>query len=146
MPHHRAATRSRTADGPLPTGTVTFLFTDIEGSTTLLRAAGAAYGALLEDHRRLLRAAFAAHAGREVDTQGDSFFVAFAGPVEATAAAVDAQRSLAAHPWPPGRAVRVRMGLHTGEAAAVAGSYVSLAVHRARRAGADLRGHRRPAP
>jgi predicted ATPase/class 3 adenylate cyclase len=140
VPQHRSATKAGTTDAPLPTGTVTFLFTDIEGSTTLLRAAGEDYGALLDEHRRLLRAAFAAHAGREVDTQGDSFFVAFAGPVEATAAAIDAQRSLAAHPWPPGRAVRVRMGLHTGEAATVSGSYVSLAVHRAARIAAAAHG------
>jgi class 3 adenylate cyclase len=130
----------RAGDRGLPTGTVTFLFTDIEGSTTLLRAAGEAYGSLLEQHRRLLRAAFAAHDGREVDTQGDSFFVAFAGPAQATAAAIDAQRALAAHPWEPGCVVRVRMGLHTGEAAAVAGSYVSLAVHRAARIAAAAHG------
>src|SRR3954454_1823401 len=138
---HRAATKgARVRSGPLPTGTVTFLFTDIEGSTTLLREAGIAYGALLEAHRRLLRASFAAHAGREVDTQGDSFFVAFPSPVQAVAAAVDGQRALAAHPWPPGAEVRVRMGLHTGEAAAVDGSYVSLAVHRAARIAAAAHG------
>ncbi len=141
MPQQRAATRAtRAGDGPLPTGTVTFLFTDIEGSTTLLREAGAAYGALLEEHRRLLRAAFAAHAGREVDTQGDAFFVAFPGPVQAVAAAVDGQRALAAHPWPPPTQVRVRMGLHTGEASAVGGSYVSVAVHRAARIAAAAHG------
>jgi class 3 adenylate cyclase len=140
VPQHRAATRARTAAAPLPTGTVTFLFTDIEGSTALLRMAGEDYGTLLEQHRRLLRAAFAAHAGREVDTQGDSFFVAFAGPAQAVGAAVDGQRALAAHPWHPECAVRVRMGLHTGEAAAVAGSYVSLAVHRAARIAAAAHG------
>jgi predicted ATPase/class 3 adenylate cyclase len=140
VPQHRAATRARTAAAPLPTGTVTFLFTDIEGSTALLRTAGEDYGTLLEQHRRLLRAAFAAHAGREVDTQGDSFFVAFAGPAQAVGAAVDGQRALAAHPWHPECAVRVRMGLHTGEAAAVAGSYVSLAVHRAARIAAAAHG------
>src|SRR5919107_4456242 len=111
---------------PLPVGTVTFLFTDIEGSTRLLQQAGEVYGALLDDHRRLLRAAFAAHAGREVDTQGDAFFVAFPGPVQAVAAAVDGQRALAAHPWPLSGTVRVRMGLHNGEASAVDGSYLSV--------------------
>ena len=103
MAQYRAATgQPRVGEGPLPTGTVTFLFTDIEGSTTLLREAGPAYGALLAEHRRLLRAAFAVHAGREVDTQGDSFFVAFTGPAQAAAAAADAQRALAAHPWASG--------------------------------------------
>jgi len=119
---------------------VTFLFTDIEGSTSLLREAGLAYGGLLEEHRRMLRAAFAAHGGREVDTQGDSFFVAFAGPAQATAAAADGQRALAGHPWAPGCSIRVRMGLHTGEATAVAGSYVGLAVHRAARIAAAAHG------
>ena len=141
MPQNRAATRpGRIGGDRLPTGTVTFLFTDIEGSTLLLRRAGPAYGALLEEHRRLLRAAFTAHAGHEVDTQGDSFFVAFAGPGQAMAAAAEAQRALAAHPWPPGCRVRVRMGLHTGEAATVGGSYVSLAVHRAARIAAAAHG------
>jgi predicted ATPase/class 3 adenylate cyclase len=131
VPQQRADSRS--AQAALPTGTVTFLFTDIEGSTALLRAAGESYGDLLAEHRRILREAFAAHSGREVDTQGDAFFVAFAGPAQAVGAAVDAQRALAAHPWAPGCAVRVRMGLHSGEAAAVGGSYVSLSVHRAAR-------------
>ena len=105
VPQQRADSGS--AEAALPTGTVTFLFTDIEGSTALLRAAGESYGDLLAEHRRLLREAFAAHAGREVDTQGDSFFVAFAGPAQAVSAAVDAQRALAVHPWAPGCAVRV---------------------------------------
>src|SRR5215831_3780575 len=99
----------------LPRGTVTFLFTDIEGSTRLLKELGPLYGDALAEHQRILRAAFAAHGGREVDTQGDSFFVAFGRAKDAVAAAVDAQRDLAAHDWPAGGAVRVRMGLHTGE-------------------------------
>src|SRR4051812_10896791 len=128
------------AEVPLPTGTVTFLFTDIEGSTHLLRTAGNAYGDLLAQHRTLLRATFAEHSGREVDTQGDAFFVAFPSPTQAVAAAVDGQRALAAHPWPGQSQVRVRMGLHTGEATAVDGSYVSVAVHRAARIAAAAHG------
>jgi class 3 adenylate cyclase len=116
MPDEPVPAGARRADAPLPTGTVTFLFTDVQGSTVLLREAGASYGDLLAEHRRLLRAAFEAHAGREVDTQGDSFFVAFASPTSALVAAADGQLALAGHPWPPGCAVRVRMGLHTGEA------------------------------
>jgi predicted ATPase/class 3 adenylate cyclase len=117
----------------LPVGTVSFLFTDIEGSTRLLQQAGEAYGALLDDHRRLLRAAFASHGGREVDTQGDSFFVAFESPWRCVAAAADAQQALARHAWPPPFPVRVRMGVHTGEVRLVNGSYVGVAVHRAAR-------------
>jgi class 3 adenylate cyclase len=93
----------------LPSGTVTFLFTDIEGSTRLLHEHGERYGELLTAHRRLLREAFARHGGVEVDTQGDAFFVAFARASDALAAAADAQASLRGGP------VRVRMGLHTGE-------------------------------
>src|SRR5215216_6837618 len=99
----------------LPSGTVTLLFTDIEGSTRLLHALGGdRYADALAAHQRLLREAFAAHGGREVDTQGDAFFVAFPRAVDAVHAAVVAQRALAAYPWPDGAAVRVRMGLHTG--------------------------------
>ena len=93
----------------LPTGTVTFLFTDIEGSTRLLHEHGAAYGDLLAEHRRLLREAFAAHAGVEVDTQGDAFFVAFARATDAVAAAADSREALESGP------IRVRIGIHTGE-------------------------------
>jgi YVTN family beta-propeller protein len=117
----------------LPTGTVTFLFTDIEGSTQLLKALGPGYGDALAEHQRIVRAAIAAHHGREVDTQGDSFFVAFGRAKDAVAAAVDAQRDLAAHAWPEGVAVRVRMGLHTGEPRAGGGRYVGLGVHKAAR-------------
>src|SRR5215212_319525 len=95
------------------TGTVTLLFTDIEGSTQLLRRLGDAYAGVLAAHQRLLREAFAAHGGREVDTQGDAFFVAFPRAVDAVQAAEAAQRALTAHPWPEGATVRVRMGLHT---------------------------------
>ena len=121
-------------------GATTFLFTDIEGSTRLLQDAGPEYGNLLQTHHRLLRASFAAHKGEEGDTQGDSFFVVFSTPSEAIAAAVAAQRALAAHEWPEGRRVRVRMGLHTGDATTVAGTYVGLDVHRAARIAAAAHG------
>src|SRR3972149_401721 len=114
-------------------GTVTFLFTDIEGSTRLLQELGEQYADLLREQRRLLRAAFQEQGGREIDTAGDAFFVAFDRARDAVAAAVAAQRSLAQHPWPGGRAVRVRMGLHTGEPTFSAGSYIGLDVHRASR-------------
>ena len=117
----------------LPSGTVTFLFTDIEGSTRLLKELGPLYGDALAEHQRILRASFAAHGGREVDTQGDSFFVAFGRAKEAVAAAVDAQRDLAAYAWVEGGAVRVRMGLHTGEPRVGGERYVGLGVHKAAR-------------
>jgi predicted ATPase/class 3 adenylate cyclase len=112
---------------------VTFLFTDIEGSTRLLQELGEQYADLLREQRRLLRAAFQERGGREIDTAGDAFFVAFDRARDAVAAAVAAQRSLAQHSWPGGRAVRVRMGLHTGEPTFSAGSYIGLDVHRASR-------------
>src|SRR5918997_3488417 len=124
----------------LPSGTVTLLFTDIEGSTQLLRRLGDAYAGVLAEHQRLLREAFAAHGGREVDTQGDAFFVAFPSARAAVEAAVAAQRALAAHPWPDGATVRVRMGLHTGEPSSTGGRYVGLAVHRAARVGSAAHG------
>ena len=121
----------------LPSGTVTFLFTDIEGSTKLLHELGSeAYAEALAEHRSVVREAFARHGGLEVDTQGDAFFVAFPRALDAVQAAVAAQRAQAAHPWPEGAAVRVRMGLHTGEPTAAVGRYVGLAVHRAARVGA----------
>src|SRR5215470_4355797 len=101
----------------LPTGTVTFLFTDIEGSTALLQRLGdQRYAEVLEEHRRLLRAAFEEAHGQEVSRHGDAFLVAFLRAREAVAAAVAAQRSLATHAWPDDASLRVRMGLHTGEA------------------------------
>ena len=126
--------------GGLPTGTVTFLFTDIEGSTRLLRELRNDYGSALADHRRLLRAAFKAHGGHEVDTQGDSFFVAFPTSSEAVAAVVQAQQTLRDHRWPGGRRLLVRMGLHSGEATVEDGSYVGLDVHRAARIAAAAHG------
>ena len=124
----------------LPRGTVTFLFTDIESSTRLVKELRGGYGDVLAAHQRLLREPFERHGGREIDTQGDSFFVAFARATDAVAAAVDAQRALAEHRWPDGVAVRVRMGLHTGEPAAAADRYVGFGVHRAARVGAVAHG------
>jgi len=117
----------------LPSGTVTFLFTDIEGSTQLLKAFGGRYGELLAEQQRILRAAASAHGGHEVDTQGESSFVAFRRAKDAVAAAVDAQRDLAAHPWPEGADVKVRMGLHTGEPRVGEERYVGIGVHKAAR-------------
>jgi class 3 adenylate cyclase len=117
----------------LPTGTVTFLFTDIDGSTRLLQQLGDRYADVLGQHQALLRAAFAAHSGVEVDTQGDSFFVAFPTAPAAVAAAAAAQYALTDHAWPDGAAVRVRMGLHTGTPQLVGDHYVGLDVHRAAR-------------
>jgi WD40 repeat protein/class 3 adenylate cyclase len=124
----------------LPAGTVTFLFTDIEGSTRLLHELGDGYAGVLADHRRLLRDAFGRHDGVEVDTQGDSFFVAFADPRGALAAAADAQTALVRHPWPDGTELRVRMGLHTGEPLVADGHYVGVDVHRGARIAAAAHG------
>ena len=117
----------------LPTGTVTFLFTDIEGSTRLLRELRDQYATVLADHRAILRAAFDRWRGVEIDTQGDAFFVAFSRAVDAIGAAVEAQRTVAAHVWNHGATVRVRMGLHTGEPAIGPTGYVGMDVHRAAR-------------
>ncbi len=124
---------TRRAD-ELPTGTLTLLFTDIEGSTKLELAVGTdRYGDLRERHRDLLRTAWLDAGGIEVGTEGDSFFVVFERPSAAIAAAAAAQRALASEPWPDGRAVRVRMGIHTGEVSLSGGSYVGTAVNRAAR-------------
>jgi predicted ATPase/class 3 adenylate cyclase len=117
----------------LPSGTVTFLFSDIEGSTQLLHQLGDRYADALEQHRRLLREAFDRHGGVEVGTEGDSFFVAFARARDGLAAAADGQRALASHPWPDARPFRVRIGLHTGEALVTDANYVGVDVHRAAR-------------
>src|SRR6266542_2002078 len=113
----------------LPTGTVTLLFTDVEASTQLLRQLGDRYPAVLDEHRALLRAAFQATGGCEVATQGDAFFAAFGRAADAVAAAVASQRALFEHSWPDGSAVRVRMGLHTGEPALVGCVFVGFDVH-----------------
>jgi class 3 adenylate cyclase/DNA-binding beta-propeller fold protein YncE len=117
----------------LPSGTVTFLFTDIEGSTRLLRELRGSYADLLADHQRLLRESCERHEGREIDTQGDSLFVAFPRAWNAVLAAAGAQRALARHPWPGGLELRVRMGIHTGGASVTGDRYLGLAVHRAAR-------------
>jgi predicted ATPase/class 3 adenylate cyclase/Tfp pilus assembly protein PilF len=111
----------------IPSGTVTLLFTDIEGSTRLIYELGEQYADVLADHRRLLREAFARHRGVEVDSQGDAFFAAFPRAEDAVAAAGEAQQALAAGP------VRVRMGIHTGEPAVTVAGYVGIDVHRAAR-------------
>jgi class 3 adenylate cyclase len=99
----------------LPTGTVTLLFTDLEGPTSLIRQVGDRYGEILDEHRRILRGVVAGHGGHEVDTSGDGSFVAFASARDGVAAAVAAQRAMAGHIWPGDAVVRTRMALHAGE-------------------------------
>jgi YVTN family beta-propeller protein len=120
----------------LPSGTVTFLFTDIEGSTRLVRILAERYQEVLHAYQELLRAVFVEYGGREIDTQGDSFFVAFRRARDAVNAAVAAQRALIAHDWPEGVLVKVRMGIHTGEPVVGEQRYTGLGVHRAARIGA----------
>jgi class 3 adenylate cyclase len=117
----------------LPAGTVTLLFSDIEGSTRLLEHLGERFSNVLDEHRRIVRGAVVAHGGYEVRTEGDAFFVAFVRASDAVRAAVAAQRGLAARAWPGGVVVRVRMGVHTGEPRVVGGDYVGMDVHRAAR-------------
>jgi predicted ATPase/class 3 adenylate cyclase len=124
----------------LPTGTVTFLLTDIEGSTRLLLDLGERYSAVLERHNEILRAAVAAQGGTVVSTAGDSVFAAFPTARGAVLAAVTGQRGMAAEPWPDGRAVRVRMGVHTGEGTLGGDDYIGLDVHRAARISAAAHG------
>ena len=114
-------------------GTVTFVFTDIEGSTRLLERLGDRYAQALADHRRIVRDAFGARGGRELDTQGDAFFYAFERARDAVAATVAAQRALTTHAWPEGEEVRVRMSVHTGEPVVGEEGYVGIDVHRAAR-------------
>ncbi len=117
----------------LPTGTVTFLFTDIEGSTKLLQQLGNRYAAVLEDHASLVRGGIAAAGGTEVSTEGDSFFAVFPWASKAVEAVVGIQRELTAHDWPEGVSVMVRMGLHTGDGVLGGDNYIGLDVHRAAR-------------
>ncbi len=117
----------------LPTGTVTFLFTDIEGSTRLLQQLGDQYADVLAEYRRLLRAAIHTQGGRDVDTQGDGCFFALPRAKGALTAAVAAMRAIDRYPWPRGISVRVRMGLHTGEPTTGNTGYVGMDVHRASR-------------
>ncbi|HET8651661.1 MAG TPA: adenylate/guanylate cyclase domain-containing protein [Gaiellaceae bacterium] len=117
----------------LPGGTVTFLFSDIEGSTRLLEQLGDRYGDVHRDHRRILRERLNESGGQEVDTQGDAFFFSFARAKDAVSGAVAAQRELAAHGWPEGVDVKVRMGLHTGEPTVGEEGYLGMDVVRAAR-------------
>jgi len=129
----RTVATSDTPRADLPEGTVTLLFTDIEGSTQLLRKLGSRYAEVQDRHRRLLRAAFDAVGGIEVDTQGDAFMVAFRSAADAAAAAIEAQRALAVESWPDEMRVPVRMGLHTGEPRRGPEGYVGIDVVRASR-------------
>jgi predicted ATPase/class 3 adenylate cyclase len=130
----------RQEQGP-PTGTVTCLFTDIEGSTRIELALGTGpYRDVRERHRELLRAAFGAHDGYEQSTEGDSFFVLFRRPHDAVSAAVDGQRAIAAEPWPDAAEVRVRMGLHTGEIESIGGDVIGYDINRTARIAALAHG------
>jgi predicted ATPase/class 3 adenylate cyclase len=124
----------------LPSGTVTFLFTDIEGSTRLLQQLGERYTSLLSRQQQILREACESNGGSVVDTPGDAFFVAFPRVMEAIWAVIQAQLALATQAWPDGVSVRVRMGLHTGEAQISDDNYVGLDVHRAARIAAAAHG------
>src|SRR5574341_602477 len=117
----------------LPSGTVTILFTDIEGSTRLLQQLGEEYATLIAEHHQILRETSETHHGHVQGIEGDSFFVVFPGALDAVNAVVQAQRELAAHTWPNGVDLRVRMGLHTGEPQISGLGYVGIDVHRAAR-------------
>jgi len=123
-----------------PSGTVTFVFSDVEGSTGLLKRLGERYGELIGEHRHIVRETYGAHDGFEIDAQGDAFFFAFARARDAVGAAVAAQRAHAEHSWPAGETVRVRMGLHTGEPALGEEGYLGLDVVRAARLCSAARG------
>lgn len=128
-------------DGGLPSGTVTFLFTDVEGSTALLKRLGRdQYESALAEQAGVLRAAVAAYGGQVVDTQGDSLFCAFRSARDGVSAAIEAQRELGFHEWPEQMRVRVRMGLHSGEPKTGEDRYVGIGVHRAARIGAAAHG------
>ena len=117
----------------LPTGTVTFLFTDVEGSTRLLKQLGAEYGRVLARHHELVRDAIREHGGHEVDTQGEAFFVAFPRAKDAVASAIEMQRDHGNEPWPEGVEVRVRIGIHTAEPELTDSGYFGMSLHRAAR-------------
>jgi len=124
----------------LPVGTISMLFSDIEGSTVLLSRLGPSYVEALDGHRRILRGVWNAHGGTELGTEGDSFFVVFPQAVDAVKAAVQGQRGLADHCWPGGERVRVRMGVHTGSPGVYDGDYWGMDVHRAARIAAAAHG------
>ena len=117
----------------LPTGTVTMLFTDVEGSTRLLARSRDGYAEVIAAHRGILDSARERHRGELVDTQGDSSFLAFRGALEAISAAAEIQRAHTAYEWPPDAVVRVRIGVHSGEPVVAEGRYIGLDVHRASR-------------
>ncbi|PYI70573.1 MAG: transcriptional regulator, partial [Verrucomicrobia bacterium] len=116
-----------------PTGTVTLLFTDIQGSTQLLRRLGDRYPGILAEHHTILRATLAKHGGYEVSTDGDAFFVTFSRATDGIAAAACAQREFAQHSWPENASLSVRMALHTGEPGCSGKDYTGLDIHRAAR-------------
>ncbi|MCI0555777.1 MAG: hypothetical protein L0287_32930, partial [Anaerolineae bacterium] len=118
-----------------PSGTITFLFTDIEGSTRLLEKMGSQYAVALSEHHEIMRTSVQKWNGHEVDTQGDSFFVTFTRAIDAVQCAAEAQRTLSSHSWPQTESLRVRMGLHTGEPLIASTGYVGMDVHRAARIG-----------
>ena len=124
----------------LPSGTVTFLFTDIEGSTRLMQELGDRYVQTQIDHHEILRAAFRSGDGRELRTEGDSFFCVFESALDACGAAAEAQRGFASHAWPGGKPIKVRIGIHTGEAPLVGNEYIGLDVHHAARVEAAAHG------
>lgn len=127
-------------EASLPRGHVTFVMTDIEGSTRLFRQLGDTYVDVLAQHNELLRHAFSEHGGVELGTEGDSLFVAFQDPVEAVAASLEGQVALASHRWPSGVVVKVRVGVHLGEAEPVGGDYISLVVHQVARISSGAHG------
>src|SRR3982074_1214167 len=136
------AQQRASTERPLPSGTATFLFTDIQGSTTLVQRLGLErWTKLLDTHNQLLREQWSAHDGHEIKTEGDAFFVAFETATQAIAAGAAAQLALPGHPWPDDATIQVRMGLHTGEAHLVGDNdYVGLDVHRAARIAATTHG------
>jgi class 3 adenylate cyclase len=119
--------------GDLPTGTVTFLFTDVEGSTRLLKHLGTRYASVLGRHHDLVRETVGRHGGYEVDTQGEAFFVAFPRAKDAVAAAIELQRTHATESWPDGVDVRVCIGIHTAEPELAQMGYIGMGLHRAAR-------------
>jgi predicted ATPase/class 3 adenylate cyclase len=122
------------------TQTLTFLFTDIEGSTAMLQRLEYAYAGVLNDHHRLVRTSLATHNGREIGNTGDGFFAVFSSPGACAAAAIEMQQAFGSYPWPAGGAVRVRMGVHSGEASETAAGLVGLDIHRAARVAAVASG------
>ncbi len=126
--------------GELPTGTITMLFSDVEGSTALLSRLGDRYGEALSAQRAIQRALFGEFGGHEMGTEGDSFFVVFDSAADAVGCCLAAQRNLAGHDWPGGVSLRARMGLHSGEPARHEDGYIGLDVHRAARIAAAAHG------